>query len=1107
MRLRSFSWSCLALAAVWCGSAFAAQAAETPEEGALPEEFEAADTEERELYRTAGRVFEAENYPAAAKNYRDFVDKFPKSPRAADAQMMLAESLYRQALKESGASQDLTQKAFGDARSEFDKALRLIPKGDHLAAGAAFRFGEIELNLKRWDAARLTMEKIQADNPGSLLRGEVRLVQAQALLALRQAGEAHRLLKAALADQAVYEAEPRMQLAYGVALFDVGNSSDALNYLERLKSPLAYLYAARAHLALGKPLVAIERLRQLIQADPDGPHVELAQYLTAESFFASKDYASALQSYDAFLRAYPRSLYRPGAMYKIGLCQYEREDYLAARGSFQSVLQLAPGNEFAELSLYMTGESYLKEGRLKEANLAYADMAATYKTPLGGTAYFKQGWTHYKQGEFPAAETTLRLMLQKHPDHALAPAAALLIGNVLVHHKRYADAGKAYQQSLDLLEGNAAPEERKVELREAGLALLSRANLLAKDYGALVSGYQYLLAHVKPTLNPWRAATLLFIAEGYYRQALYDQALTLYQEILKSFPVAPESAYAVDGIAWAQFAKGEFAAAEHQRAKLAGYKTRPPVASAKTVLAGDKVDEALFIGNEYEAATARYNQKKYLEALDAYELFEKTYPQNALAGEAALQSGWCYYRLEHYGQALKTWERVETQYAGTPVAAKAAWATADTYFRAAQYSQAIAVYQRILQTYPNDAAANHARLRIAQSYYNAKDVVQAIAAFEALLAQAPDSPEAGLVLDFLTQLLFLQESKDLALQSLTRIADSRPGTPLAAQARFRIARHLYESGDHEAAAKALESIIATLAGKSETMDAQFYLAECYYQLKRYKDAALAYERFVNNYQGDKRFVAALFHLGASRFKIDDYKGAAEAFKRLGKDYPSTQYAPVALFNAALAFRKLGQWEEAAIALKTYLKNHPEEAKNSNALMELAAVYEENRQFALAAEVLAGERDKLAADDTKRLELSHRLAEGYAAQGQEAKALEEWAKVAASPAKSNPFRLAALVKLAENHEKEERWAQAAQAYLDLAQNSADPALAEGARARAQAARERLSQSGVAASTAAATTAPPEAAAAGGAPAPKKAAAKKTSDPKQAPAASKKAGKTP
>lgn len=1078
-------------------------AEDAPAVGVLPEEFEAADTDERELYRTAGRVFEAENYPAAAKNYRDFADKYPKSPRAADAQMMLAESLYRQALKESGASQDLTLKSFGEARGEFDKALRLIPKGDHLAAGAAFRFGEIELNLKRWDAARVAMEKIQADNPGSLLRGEVRLVQAQALLALKQAGEAHRLLKAALSDQNVYEDEPRMQLAYGVALFDVGNSSDALNYLEKLKSPLAYLYAARAHLALGKPLVAIERLRQLIQADPDGPHVELAQYLTAESFFASKDYPSALQSYDLFLRSYPRSPYRPGAMYKIGLCQFEREDYLAARGSFQSVLQLAPGNEFAELSLYMTGESYLKEKRLKEANLAYADMAASFSTPLGGTAYFKQGWTHYKQGEFPAAETTLRMMLQKHPDHALAPAAALLIGNVLVNHKRHADAGKAYQQSLDLLAGNKEPEERKVELREAGLALLSRANLLAKDYGALVSGYQYLLAHVKPTLNPWRAGTLLFIAEGYYRQALYDQALTLYQEILKSFPVAPESSYAVDGIAWAQFAKGEFAAAERERAKLAGYKARPQVAAAKTILADDKIDEALFIGNEYEAAAARYNQKKYLEALDAYEVFEKTYPQNVLSGEAALQSGWCYYRLEHYGQALKTWERVETQYAGTAVAPKAAWAAADTYFRAAQYAQAIAVYQRILQAYPGDVAANHARMRIAQSYYNAKDVVQAITAFEALLAQAPDSPEAGQVLDFLTQLLFLQESKGLALQALTRIADSRPGTPLAAQARFRIARHLFESGDHGAAAQALESIIATLAGKSETMDAQFYLAECYYQLKRYKDAALAYERFVNNYQGDKRFVAALFHLGASRFKIDDYKGASDAFKRLGKDYPTTQYAPVALYNAALAFRKLGEWEEAAIALKTYLKNHPEEAKGSNALMELVAVYEENRQFALSSEVLVSEREKLPEGDLKRLELTHRLAEGYAGQGQEAKALEEWGKAAASQAKSNPFRLAAMVKLAEHYEGEERWVQAAQAYLDISQNAADPALAEGAKARAQAARERISQSGVSASTASAATTLPGVSKSASSLAPKKAAPAQSGPS----AADRKAGQTP
>ncbi len=1022
----------------------------------LPEEFTQTDTEERQLLRSAASLFASQNYPAAAGQYRKFVDRFGRSFRAPEAQMMLAECLYRQSIREAGLRDQPSEKVFADAKGEFTRALRMIARDDHLSEGAAFRLGEIEFNLRNYEEAIRHMQRLQSDHPAGLLRGESRLLQAQSLLALRRVGEAYPVLKTALADQPATLDDPRMQLTYGIALFEIGNSSEALRYLEKLTSVTAHLYAARAYLHLGKPLVAIGRLRSLIDADPQGPSVELAQYLLAESFFASKDYPSAISAYEQFLRSYPRSPYKPASMYKIGLCQFEREEYLAARGSFQSVLQLAPRSEFAELSLYMIGESFMKEGRLKEANLAYADMAGSFQSPLAGNAYFKQGWTHYRQNELTAAEASLRMMLAKHGSHPLAPAAAFLIGNVLTHQQRYRDAVTSYQRALDMLENSQEPDEKKVELREACLALLNRANLLAGDHASLVSGYQYVLGHVKPTLNIWRAATLLHIAEGHFRQGQFDQALGLYREIANSYPASPESALAVDGAAWCLFAKGDFAAAERERTKLAAQRGRPGVAASQSVLAEGKLPERLFVANEFEQATSLFNQKKYLEALDAYERFENAYRLDPLAPEAALQAGWCYYRLEHYGQALKAWERVETSYPDSPAAAKAAWATADTYFRAAQSDKAVASYRRILQVYPRDPAVGYARLRIAQSFYNAKDTLRAISAFEELALGSPEAPESAQALDFLTQLLLLPESKTAALDALTRIADANPASPGGVAARLRIAKYLYESGDYSAAAQNFEPLISRLSDKNELMEAVFAVAESYYQLKRYKDASLAYERFTANYAGDKRFAAALFHLGASRFKLEQFAEAAQAFEQLARQFPSTQFAPVALFNSALAYRKLGQWEPAARALKAYIQQYPTEAKNSNAVGELTSLYQEHRRFAESTQLLSSGREALPADDPRRLEWTHQLAEDYAAMGEEAKAMEEYRRAAAAPAKGNSYRLSALAKLGEYYEKSQRWSEALEAYQDLAKNAADPQWVEAAKARAQTAREKLAQ---------------------------------------------------
>lgn len=1027
-----------------------------PTAAAADEDLTRADTEENELFRLAGSLFESGRYPAAAKHYRDFLRRFSAHRRAPDAQMMLAESLHRQALAEAAGAEKPSEKAFAEASKEYQAALKAIPKGDLLAAAAAFRLGEIEFDLQRHDAALAAFARMQADHPGGLLRGEARILEAQSLLARGRASEAAQVLRALVKDQPFYAGEDRASLALGAALFQVGDSSGALAQLERLEAPLAHLYAARALINLGKPLVAVERLRQLQRADPDGPYREIAAYLIAESFFSAKDYLSAISAYESFLRSWPQSPYRSGSMYKIGLCQYERGDYLAARGSFQSVLQMTPNSEFAELSLYMTGETFLKEGRLKEAGYAYGDMATSFTSALSGNAQFKLAWTLMKQNELPAAETALRQMTVKHPNHPLTPPSLMLLGNVLSRLERHAEAVLAYQQALDMLPAAAMEEERRTELREACLALLNRANLRGKDYGRLVSGYQYILKHVKPTLNPWRAATLLYIAEGYFRQGFYDEALALYRSVLESYPASPESALAVDGTAWSLFRKGEYAKAEAERRKLESYRRRPPPAPTKTVLPDGKLEEGLFVGNEFESATALFNQKRYLEALDAYEAFEKAHPEHPLAAEAALQTGWCYYRLEYYGQSIKAWERVESAYRGTPVAAQAAWSTADTYFRAGQYEQAIATYKRILQAYPQDPSLDHARLRIAQSHYNAKDVPKAIAAFEELLLASPDSSEAVSVLDFLTQLLYRPEAKAAGLESLVRIAEAKPGSLIAARARFRVARHHFEAKDHEAAARELEKVTGSLAGAEEPADAQYYLAESYYALKRYKDAALAYERFTSNYPGDQRLAGAFFHLGAARFQLKDFAEAAAAFRKVVSDWPKAGYAPVALYNSALAYRKLGKWEEAALALKSYLKDHPAAAKTSNAASELVAVYEEHHQFALAVETIKVQREALAKDDALRLELSYRLAEDLGALGQEEAALAEYRALVASAPRSDPYRLSALAKLGELHERKEQWSDALAVYEDMARSSTKPEWAEAAKARAQAAKEKLSQ---------------------------------------------------
>src|SRR5579859_5203194 len=82
-----------------------------------------ADSEARDLFRLAGQLFQQQKYPAAAKSYREFLRTYANDLRAPDAQMMLAESMYRQALAESSTTELPSEKALAEAEKEYRAAV------------------------------------------------------------------------------------------------------------------------------------------------------------------------------------------------------------------------------------------------------------------------------------------------------------------------------------------------------------------------------------------------------------------------------------------------------------------------------------------------------------------------------------------------------------------------------------------------------------------------------------------------------------------------------------------------------------------------------------------------------------------------------------------------------------------------------------------------------------------------------------------------------------------------------------------------------------------------------------------------------------------------
>ena len=120
------------------------------EGGTLPPgQLPVPDGTDRDNYQVAFELLKAERYDMAAASFKEFLTAFPNSELVDNAQYWLAESYY--------------------ASNEFEQALQdfQVVVDDHPRSSkvpdALLKMGLCNYNLQRWDAARVTLSRVQED--------------------------------------------------------------------------------------------------------------------------------------------------------------------------------------------------------------------------------------------------------------------------------------------------------------------------------------------------------------------------------------------------------------------------------------------------------------------------------------------------------------------------------------------------------------------------------------------------------------------------------------------------------------------------------------------------------------------------------------------------------------------------------------------------------------------------------------------------------------------------------------------------------------------------------------------------------------------------------
>jgi len=127
-------------------------AASVLESGRLPPgQLPVPGGSERDNYQVAFELVKEERYELAANAFQQFLVTFPDSDLADNAQYWLAESFY-------------ASNQFEQALADFAIVINDYPRSRKVP-DALLKMGYCNYSLKRWDAARSTLTRVQADYP------------------------------------------------------------------------------------------------------------------------------------------------------------------------------------------------------------------------------------------------------------------------------------------------------------------------------------------------------------------------------------------------------------------------------------------------------------------------------------------------------------------------------------------------------------------------------------------------------------------------------------------------------------------------------------------------------------------------------------------------------------------------------------------------------------------------------------------------------------------------------------------------------------------------------------------------------------------------------
>jgi soluble lytic murein transglycosylase-like protein/thioredoxin-like negative regulator of GroEL len=338
----------------------------------------------------------------------------------------------------------------------------------------------------------------------------------------------------------------------------------------------------------------------------------------AESYQAQNDYQNAIVWYERFLSDHPKHPTYSSAQYQLALCYVKAENYEAA---------------------------------LK----IYSQLIANKLSGYSRAAQYQSGKAYEALGQWQQAYFTYQHVIDRNSSDSMAQDALERI-NALVaaHHHNNIKITRERRLSMGMV------------LFDAGKYIQAR-----NEFGKVVANHRDALS----------GKATYFIAQSYYRQGRYDDAIAAYQKIVNLYPTSDYLTRALYQTAFCYERKEQLTKAQQLLKDFVAQYSWSAWA-----------DNAL-----YEIATSLKNLRQYEDAIKVYTQLTEQYAKSDLIDDAIWDIGWCYFKLGRYQDSITSLQTLITKFPERKYAGQAQYWVGKIYEKQNELVRAQEIYDKIIR--------------------------------------------------------------------------------------------------------------------------------------------------------------------------------------------------------------------------------------------------------------------------------------------------------------------------------------------------------------------------------------------------------------------------